>query len=76
MKHSDIPVTFEGLLDSLSVLGFYRYDSDEVAMKARASALATGYPFIETLIRGPYHADSEDLAEGGALACLRQVTPF
>jgi hypothetical protein len=62
------------LLDQLEQLGFYRYVDPAQASDARASALEYGYLYGDT--GRAFHADAEELAEGGVLYFVREIQPF
>lgn len=63
-------------MERLELLGFYRFDDAEVARSAKGSAISNGWFFYEPTVRGPYHADAENLTEGDVLDLLQRVRPF
>lgn len=64
------------LLDTLEVLGFYKYADHQQVAQLKAEARASGFLFDGDTVRRIYHADSEDLAEGYAWELLEQLIPF
>ena len=68
--------TLEDLLNELESLGFYKYTTSEIASKNKAEVLATGNIFGDEETKRLWHADAEDLAEGGVKQFLEEMMPF
>jgi hypothetical protein len=68
------PRRWEEFLAKLEGLGFYHYVQPGDVASAKMDAESTGYLYHET--QRAYHADAEDLAEGGFLSFLESIKPF
>jgi hypothetical protein len=66
----------EAAVEQLGLMGYYRFDEPGAAEAAKAAAISNGWFFYESTIRGPYHADAEDLTEGDVISLLQRVKPF
>lgn len=64
------------LVTKLEALGFYKYTAPERIEELKREAIAGGYLFGWDVTKRDYHADAEDLAEGGIAKFIERIRPF
>lgn len=64
------------LLARLEELGFFRYSSPETVEEERTAVLRQGWSGIFGEVGRLFHADAEDLTEGGFGGLVEEIQPF
>ncbi|WP_020616413.1 hypothetical protein [Paenibacillus daejeonensis] len=64
------------LINDLERLGYYKYTADEKINVLKKECLEGGYAFGWEETCRDFHADAEDLAEGGISLFLTEIEPF
>ena len=70
------PPDHAAFLQRLESLDFFTHSSPDSLQRIRAEILRLGWPGVFAHERRCFHADAEELAEGGVLGFLEEVSPF